>query len=220
MIDIHYLLNLSPLQKAALVMLRRHVVLALLVFSSTTAAAQGNDLWRKSVEEQERQMASDPFVQKLRANTIRGKATVIDGRTIEINGIRIHLLGVDAPEPTQTCTNEAGQTYSCGQYAIRALSQWVENQTIKCIPVGLNKDAPAPLSAECLNGAFILNQQMLRDGYAVAGKDAHKYHLEAEASARAEKRGLWAGSFTPPDEYRNDNQAEKPAVDPLQRLRP
>ena len=35
--------------------------------------------------------------------TISGRASVIDGDTIEIHGIRIRLFGIDAPETGQTC---------------------------------------------------------------------------------------------------------------------
>ena len=38
------------------------------------------------------------FNESVFGETIIGKATVIDGDTIKINGIKIRLFGIDAPE--------------------------------------------------------------------------------------------------------------------------
>ena len=41
---------------------------------------------------------------------ITGVATVIDGDTLEIHGQRIQLHAIDAPESSQTCLVDAGQS--------------------------------------------------------------------------------------------------------------
>jgi endonuclease YncB( thermonuclease family) len=37
------------------------------------------------------------------AQQVAGPATIIDGDSLSVNGIRIRLFGIDAPEGKQTC---------------------------------------------------------------------------------------------------------------------
>ena len=43
------------------------------------------------------------FSAQWKINLISGKAKIIDGDTIKINGNNIRLLGIDAPEKNQIC---------------------------------------------------------------------------------------------------------------------
>ena len=51
-----------------------------------------------------------------------GRASVIDGDTIEIGGERIRLFGIDAIEAHQTCTLPTGGKWRCGGAAAKALA--------------------------------------------------------------------------------------------------
>ena len=62
---------------------------------------------------------------------IAGRASVIDGDTIEIRGERIRLHGIDTPESSQLCDLD-GQPYRCGQQAALALADKIGEKTVRC----------------------------------------------------------------------------------------
>jgi len=49
---------------------------------------------------------------------ICGTALVVDGDTIAISGMKVHLSGIDTPEKKQTC-RKVGATWRCGYEATK-----------------------------------------------------------------------------------------------------
>jgi endonuclease YncB( thermonuclease family) len=43
------------------------------------------------------------------AQSLMGRASVVDGDTLEIQGVRIRLWGIDAVESSQTCLDAGGK---------------------------------------------------------------------------------------------------------------
>ncbi|TXN81961.1 thermonuclease family protein [Methylobacterium sp. WL8] len=131
---------------------------------------------------------------------IVGRASVTDGDTVIIRGTRIRLHGIDAPESAQLCQDVAGKSYRCGQAAALALSDRIGEAPISCEP--RDTDRYGRTVAVCRKGAEDLNAWMVTQGHAVAYRRYSTDYVEAETTAKAVKRGIWAGSFTTPSEWR------------------
>jgi endonuclease YncB( thermonuclease family) len=136
------------------------------------------------------------------ADPIVGKARIVTGDIIEINRQRIHLFGIAAPAPDQTCTAR-GARWSCGQNATFALSAIVERQWVHCARAPA---APAErITAVCrlagANGPDI-GAAMVRQGWALADRRVSAAYVREEDAARQAKAGLWVGEFVAPWDWR------------------
>jgi endonuclease YncB( thermonuclease family) len=133
-----------------------------------------------------------------------GPASVIDGDTIEIDGRRIHLHGIDAPDGRQSCKNAAGKSYPCGKRAASALADKIKSRTIRCNPK--STDSSGNKVAVCWLDNVNLNIWIVSQGWAIADRDGAANYMPWEDEARKAKRGLWAGTFTEPSEWQRSQQ--------------
>ncbi|MDN3625581.1 thermonuclease family protein [Methylobacterium isbiliense] len=136
----------------------------------------------------------------LAAEPIVGRASVTDGDTLVIRGNRIRLHGIDAPESAQLCQDAAGKDYRCGQRAALALSDKIGQATVSCEPK--DQDRYGRIVAVCSAGGVDLNGWMAEQGHALAYRQYSAAYVGQEEAARAAKRGIWAGAFTPPWDWR------------------
>lgn len=130
---------------------------------------------------------------------ITGRASVIDGDTIEIHGTRIRLHGIDAPESGQTCT-KANQAYRCGQQSALALDELISRATVTCEQKDV--DRYGRVVAECFSNHINLNASMVKAGWALAYREYSADYVTDELYAQQKKSGMWAGEFQAPWEYR------------------
>lgn len=132
---------------------------------------------------------------------VTGRASVIDGDTLEVRGERVRLWGVDAPEGRQTCRGPTGREYRCGQEAANALSAWIGQRNVACRE--RDRDRYGRAVSSCSVAGEDMATWLARNGHAV---DYRQYsrgaYADAEASARAAQRGVWAGRFQNPWEWR------------------
>ena len=132
------------------------------------------------------------------ANTAR----VADGDSIDIGRLRMRLFGIDAPELAQRCLDASGRPYDCGETAARALQDLVRNNPLRCVSHGI--DQFGRTLAVCTAGDVELNAAMVEAGNAVAYREGTLAYVPAEGRARAAKRGLWAGWFEMPKDFRRE----------------
>lgn len=138
---------------------------------------------------------------------VAGRARISDGDSFHLGAERIRLLGIDAPELDQTCTDPAGANWPCGGKAREVLAKLVSGKTLNCQPDG--QDRFGRILATCSAGTTDLGSAMVAAGMAIS---ADAYDRE-EAAARAAGLGLWAGSFEQPRAWRDRHgrEAEGPS---------
>jgi endonuclease YncB( thermonuclease family) len=134
------------------------------------------------------------------AANLTGDARVVDGDTIWTGDTKIRLHGIDAPETRQECTGRDGEPYRCGEAATAALRTLIGSEPVRC--EGDTYDRYKRLIATCYSGSIDLNAELVRLGWALAYRKYSKDYVSAELEAHDAKRGMWAGEFEPPWDWR------------------
>lgn len=141
------------------------------------------------------------------AGDLRGAAHVVDGDTLALSGRRIRLAGIDAPELAQSCGPPEAR-WACGVEARNHLFGLV-GDSVACDPE--DRDRWGRLVAVCHGEKGDLGAAMVSAGWAVA---AGRY-VEGELAARVAARGIWAGPFDHPAEWRRQTAGmEEPSPTP------
>jgi len=108
-----------------------------------------------------------------------GRVWVIDGDTLSVQGKRIRMFGIDAPELSQY------GGYKARSHLIRLIGgKWVRVQPV-------DVDCYGRVVARVWYGDIDLSDRMVRDGYAVASSRWHSDYDAAERDARVKQCGLW-----------------------------
>jgi endonuclease YncB( thermonuclease family) len=139
----------------------------------------------------------------LSESALIGRATVVDGDTIEIHGEHIRLNGIDAPETAQLCKDAKHSVYRCGAVAADALDKFLAaSRPMRCAFV--ERDRYGRFVGDCYraDGSSVA-AYMVRNGFALDyAKYSHGKYARQEAKAKQDRLGMWTGEFTPPWQWR------------------
>ncbi|MEH2524220.1 MULTISPECIES: thermonuclease family protein [unclassified Bradyrhizobium] len=136
------------------------------------------------------------------ASDLTGRASIIDGDTLDLDGVRIRLSGIDAPESNQLCRDADSGPYRCSQQAANALYDVIAKRPVACIEV--DRDQYKRVVAVCSVDGVDLADWLVRNGLAL---DWPRYskggYAAAQDEARRNERGVGAGSYVEPWRFRS-----------------
>lgn len=121
---------------------------------------------------------------------------VVDGNTLILGNRAVQLAGVRAAQRGTICEAVGGAPFDCGVAAANGLAEIVAGSSVDCALNGAGQGG-RPL-AVCSAGGREINMAMVASGWARAEPGMEALG-DAERRARADRRGLWAGSWTAAD---------------------
>jgi endonuclease YncB( thermonuclease family) len=134
------------------------------------------------------------------AETLTGRARVVDGDTLEIAADTVRLFGIDAPEHGQTCETADGTGWDCGAWAADELARRVRSQMLTC--AGAERDRYGRLLATCTTAGADIAEGLVRDGVVFAYLKYSRRYLALEKQAAVAGAGLWQGRAARPEDFR------------------
>lgn len=128
---------------------------------------------------------------------------VVDGDSLLVNGKKVRLIGIDAPEYKQICNTQTGDEYLCGQKAMDFVQNLItkgqkRGEKVKCVKK--NTDRYKRDLSTCYIGNVDINKEIVSAGWAVAYRNDS--YIEQQKDAKLHKRGIWQGRFMLPELYR------------------
>ena len=130
-----------------------------------------------------------------------GPVVVVDGDSLRLDGRKVRLHGIDAPELGQSCRLANGKTYRCGRDAKSFLIKLIARREVECTLIDVDRyDRDV---AVCRAGQTDLNTVMVNNGWAIAYRHHSLNYVRAEKQARQKRKGIWRGKFENPQDWRN-----------------
>ncbi len=117
---------------------------------------------------------------------------VIDGDTLDVDGTRHRLFGIDAAEREQRCHDAEGVEWNCAARAEAALQVLVSIGQVACREVPGTRDAYGRQISRCRVGDVDVADALVRQGLAWAFRRYSSDYVSAEAQARRRGEGIWA----------------------------
>ncbi len=131
---------------------------------------------------------------------VEGYAEAVTGAMLGIEGLHVKLFGVEAPYMQQTCTSKFGQSYNCGQVSRNWLQDWLQGKIVRCHIISPEKKGRA--TGVCFSQGYDVGAVIVNAGWAVAYTKNTDIYVPYEQQAGTKKRGLWAGTFYKPWDWK------------------
>lgn len=148
-----------------------------------------------------RLMTASILVASLFAGSASSAGTrVVDGDTLEVDGVTYRLHGIDAPEAGQTCRKKDGGNWPCGKVAISVMQDLVSGGA-RCD--ARDKDAYGRTIGVCTADGIDVNARMVETGNAWAFTRYSTDYAALEAEARKAGIGVWQADTQTPWDYRS-----------------
>ncbi|WOK35620.1 thermonuclease family protein [Sphingomonas sp. C3-2] len=136
---------------------------------------------------------------------------ISDGDSFRLDGTRYRLHGIDAPESKQSCTDAKGREWACGQQARTYLAGLIDPETLECADRGPDKYGRTLATCRTARTPDI-GAAMVRAGMAVSySREKIPPYSVDEVRARSAARGIWAGDFTRPEDWRREQKQARAA---------
>jgi len=141
------------------------------------------------------------FTFPAKAADLVGIARVHDGDTLTVGSTTVRLEGIDAPETDQICLTSSREPWHCGLQSRDKLKAKIGMATVTCAPKG--HDRYRRTLAVCSAHGTDLNAWLVRQGWALSFVRYGDRFRAEENDAREHRRGLWAGAFIAPWDWRD-----------------
>ncbi len=163
-----------------------------------TAAVRNRMIDSKDVEKFDFEMSRNKTTGKI---IINGKITEWDdGDSFFVTPMyEIRLMGLDAPEWDQKCTNAKGNKYDCGTAALTQFKKIVGRGRVACEIRYTDKYRRYLSNCENSKGES-LACEMVKTGHAIRNG---RTCFDQEKEAKDAKIGIWQGEFLNPKKHRD-----------------
>lgn len=125
-----------------------------------------------------------------------GRVEGFEASAVQVRGLRIQLLGIQAPSPRDLCTNKtAKDEFGCARPTRKRMAELVA----KGVACDIMEVAGDTLYGRCRVAEGDLARLLVMAGLTRAAKDG-PYEAD-QATALAARRGLWAAEIIPPKDW-------------------